>query len=118
MKKNLSSDEINKLPAEKRRQAISEQHQRINNIVTNIQAKKYTPHSGQHCFVATACYGESEMLTLLRNWRDQQESGLGKRFVDFYYSGFGKRSALVLRKFPALKIPARLCINIFARFFI
>lgn len=72
--------------------------------------------SGGSCFVATACYGESEILTTLRNWRDQQTTGFGKTFVDFYYSGFGEYTASVLQKFPLLKIPARFAVKTFLFF--
>ena len=49
------------------------------------------------CFVATAVYGNSEVpqVQVLRNFRDTvlMEHPVGRKFVDFYYSGAGKRTA-------------------------
>ena len=50
-----------------------------------------------NCFVATAVYGDIDApeVQVLREFRDNvlMESDLGRKVVDFYYSGAGKRTA-------------------------
>ena len=55
------------------------------------------PSRGSECFIATAVYGnpEAPQVQALRDFRDNilMEHPLGRKFVDFYYSGAGKRTA-------------------------
>lgn len=61
------------------------------------------------CFVATAVYGSSEspQVQALRDFRDSvlMENALGKKFVEFYYSGAGKRAADFLSEHVPSAIP-------------
>lgn len=59
------------------------------------------------CFIATEIYGDinAKEVKALRKFRDNflSKNYLGKKFIDFYYSGFGKRTAHLIGKFPFTK---------------
>ena len=62
------------------------------------------------CFVATAVYGDknAQQVQTLRELRDNvlMQSSIGRAFVDFYYSGAGKRTAdFIIEHLPSA-IPA------------
>jgi len=57
------------------------------------------------CFVATAVYGniDAREVDILRNFRDNvmQKYAFGRKFIEFYYSGAGERTAnLIKTKMP------------------
>lgn len=56
------------------------------------------------CFIATAVYGNENApeLHILRDFRDNvlNKNYLGKRFVEFYYSGTGEKVAEVIKEIP------------------
>lgn len=62
------------------------------------------------CFVATAVYGDvnSPQVQVLRDFRDQvlSRNPFGEAFVQFYYSGAGKRTADFIRQHLPSTIPA------------
>jgi len=62
------------------------------------------------CFIATAVYGSRDApeVRTLRDFRDNilMQSSTGKAFVDFYYSGAGKRTADFIREHLPSTIPA------------
>ena len=62
------------------------------------------------CFVATAVYGsrDAPQVRTLRDFRDNvlMQSSTGRAFVDFYYSGAGKRTADFIREHLPSSIPA------------
>ena len=62
------------------------------------------------CFVATAVYGsrDAPQVRTLREFRDNvlMQSPTGRAFVDFYYSGAGKRTADFIREHLPSTIPA------------
>lgn len=53
------------------------------------------------CFVATVVYGREDApeVQTLREVRDKvlMQSYFGRKFVDFYYSGFGEKTAQVIK---------------------
>ena len=61
------------------------------------------------CFVATAVYGDrnAPQVNVLRDFRDNvlAKSATGKAFVDFYYSGAGKKAASFVKKRLSSAIP-------------
>jgi len=61
------------------------------------------------CFVATAVYGNRNTpeVQTLRDFRDNvlMRSSIGRLFVDFYYSGAGKRTANFIRECLPSTIP-------------
>jgi|ETN02SMinimDraft_2_1059926.scaffolds.fasta_scaffold29735_3 hypothetical protein len=62
------------------------------------------------CFIATAVYGDTnapEVLTL-RALRDEvlNESRLGRRVVDLYYSGLGEKAANFIEDHAQFTMPA------------
>ena len=61
------------------------------------------------CFVATAVYGnpEAQQVQALRNIRDEFLMGhpLGRKFVEFYYSGAGQKTADFVRNQLPSSIP-------------
>ncbi|MBI2657960.1 hypothetical protein HYX08_04675 [Candidatus Woesearchaeota archaeon] len=65
--------------------------------------------SSSDCFVATAVYGDPEapQVQVLRDFKDNvlMKHPLGKRFVDFYYSGAGKRTAGFIKEHLPSAIP-------------
>ncbi len=62
------------------------------------------------CFIATAVYGDinAPEVQVLRRFRDNvlMETGLGRKIVDLYYSGFGERSANFIREYTSFMIPS------------
>ena len=62
-----------------------------------------------YCFVATAVYGNrnAPQVSTLREFRDSilMRSGLGRAFVDFYYSGAGRKTADFVREHLPSTIP-------------
>lgn len=59
------------------------------------------------CFVATAVYGgeNSSQTDELRRYRDEVlgRSMIGRKFIDFYYGGFGEKAAyFMLNKIPGV----------------
>lgn len=62
------------------------------------------------CFVATAVYGDPQHPAVeeLREFRDEVLVGvpLGRKFVDFYYSGAGRKAAEFVREHAPFLIPA------------
>ncbi|RJQ17604.1 hypothetical protein C4573_01340 [Candidatus Woesearchaeota archaeon] len=62
------------------------------------------------CFVATAVYGDrnAPQVNALREFRDTvlMNSVAGRAFVDFYYSGVGKKTAGFIKKHLPSTIPA------------
>jgi hypothetical protein len=62
------------------------------------------------CFVATAVYGDrnAPQVEILREFRNNvlMQSAVGRAFVDFYYSGAGKRTADFVREQLPSTIPA------------
>jgi len=65
---------------------------------------------GSACFIATAVYGDinAPEVQVLRNFRDRvlMESELGRKLIDFYYSGTGERTADFIKKQVPSVIPA------------
>lgn len=65
--------------------------------VENLRRMRKEIEELRGCFVATAVYGNSEapQVQALRDFRDNilMEYPIGRRFVDFYYSGVGRRTA-------------------------
>lgn len=61
------------------------------------------------CFVATAVYGsrDAPQVRTLREFRDNvlMQSPAGRTFVDFYYSGAGKRTADFITEYLPSAIP-------------
>lgn len=61
------------------------------------------------CFVATAVYGDvnAPQVQTLRDFRENvlMRSSIGRLFVDFYYSGAGKRTANFIREHLPSTIP-------------
>ena len=58
------------------------------------------------CFIATAVYGNENApeIQVLREFRDNvlMNTGLGRKVIDFYYSGVGERIAeLIKERFPS-----------------
>jgi hypothetical protein len=57
------------------------------------------------CFVATAVYGDREapQVRALRQFRDEvlRKSRIGKAFIDFYYSGAGRKLANLIKDIPS-----------------
>ena len=64
----------------------------------------------RECFVATVVYGDrnAPQVETLREFRNNvlMQSVAGRAFVDFYYSGAGKRTADFLREHLPSTIPA------------
>ena len=62
------------------------------------------------CFVATAVYEspDSPEVQVLRQFRDEvlNPNPIGRRLVDFYYSGAGERAASFIRDKLPSAIPA------------
>jgi len=62
----------------------------------NTQEESREPDKSS-CFVATAVYGDinAPEVNVLRDFRDTvlMENGLGRKVVDLYYSGAGKKVA-------------------------
>jgi len=65
--------------------------------------------SATPCFVATAVYGDinAQEVQVLREFRDNvlMETGLGRKAVDLYYSGFGERVADFIKTRASFTIP-------------
>lgn len=61
------------------------------------------------CFIATAVYGnrDAPQVRTLRDFRDDvlTRSAAGKAFVDFYYSGAGKKTADFVKRHLPSTIP-------------
>jgi hypothetical protein len=69
------------------------------------------------CFVATVCFGQHAPETaILRAWRDRYliEREWGRRFIVWYYINGEKIAAMEANR-PALKMAAKVCINIFVK---
>ncbi len=68
-----------------------------------------------HCFIATEIYGDinAPEVETLRAFRDNSLSKnyLGRKFVSFYYSGFGKKTAHLIGMFPFTKKAIRKGLN-------
>lgn len=66
-------------------------------LVRYVRAKEEPAPDPDECFVATAVYGDvnAPQVQKLREIRDNVlvQNSLGRAFVDFYYSGAGKRTA-------------------------
>ena len=63
---------------------------------------------GDDCFVATAVYGSPDCyeVNTLRNIRDDIKNNVfGDMFVRFYYSGFGKNAAKMIKNHAPSLIP-------------
>ena len=64
---------------------------------------------GDPCFVATAVYGNvnAPQVQTLREFRDDvlMKNPIGRAFVDFYYSGTGKKTADFIREHLPSTIP-------------
>lgn len=62
------------------------------------------------CFVATVVYGNKDtpQVRTLRDFRDSvlMQIPIGRAFVNFYYSGAGKRTAVFIRNSLPSTIPA------------
>ena len=65
---------------------------------------------GDPCFVATAVYGDNNapQVQILREFRDKvlMESNIGRSFVNFYYSGAGRKTANFIKNQLPSTIPA------------
>jgi|WetSurMetagenome_2_1015567.scaffolds.fasta_scaffold551700_1 hypothetical protein len=61
------------------------------------------------CFIATAVYGDENCheVQVLRDFRDNvlQESGLGRKVIDFYYGGAGMKAARFIENHVPFAIP-------------
>lgn len=70
---------------------------------------KSDPKTTGACFIATVVYGSvhAPEVQVLRDFRDHvlMESGLGRKVVDLYYSGFGERTAEFIRDHASFMIP-------------
>lgn len=66
-------------------------------------------HEEGDCFVATVVYEDvnSSQIQMLREIRDDvlMKNSLGRTFVEFYYSGAGKRTARFVREHLPSAIP-------------
>lgn len=71
------------------------------------------------CFVATCCFGElnAPEVVSLRRWRDEKliSSTTGRRFVAWYYSGYGNRAAEFIGGKPILRRLGRIVLRVFIR---
>jgi len=65
--------------------------------------------SNKSCFVATAVYGDinAPEVQVLRDFRDDvlRRSALGRKAIDFYYSGAGERTARFIEKHTPSVLP-------------
>jgi hypothetical protein len=72
---------------------------------------------GDTCFIATEVYGDRDApeVKALRTYRDNtlRKNWLGRGFIEFYYSGFGKKTAHLIGKFPFTKKAIRRGLNLF-----
>lgn len=73
--------------------------------------------SGGNCFVATACYGDSNhpSVVTIRAYRDNVlcRSALGRRFIE-WYNETGPRIAVLIDHHPLLRFFARAVVGVFA----
>lgn len=73
------------------------------------------------CYIATAVYGDINhpQVVALRSIRDNKlsKSSIGKSFVSFYYSGFGKRAASLVDKIPGSRYIARKTLDLVVEHF-
>ena len=57
---------------------------------------------GQSCFVATVVYRDinAPQIETLRGFRDEvlAQNPIGRRVIDFYYSGAGQRTAQMVNR--------------------
>jgi len=71
------------------------------------------------CFVATCCFGDlnAPEVVSLRHWRDEKlvSSTIGRRFVAWYYSGYGSRAADFISGKPVLRRLGRIALGAFIR---
>ena len=62
------------------------------------------------CFIASAIYGDPHApeVETLRSYRDNvlMQSAIGRKFVDFYYSGAGEKTADFIKDRVGFLIPA------------
>jgi len=58
------------------------------------------------CFVASVVYGDvnSPEVQVLRNYRDDvlSQNYFGRKFIEFYYGGAGKKVSNLLRDLPSV----------------
>ena len=77
--------------------------------ISQLRQLNFRVYEARICFVATAVYGNPEALQvqILREFRDEvlMQHQFGRRFVDFYYSGAGERTANFIRERLPSSIP-------------
>ncbi len=74
-----------------------------------------SPKENRGCFIATEIYGDinAPEVKTLRTFRDNSlsKNPLGRKFINFYYSGFGKKTAHLIGMFPFTKDAIRRELN-------
>lgn len=83
-----------------------------NNGIINIDivpCPRCFPQESSSCFIATAVYDSSHApeVEVLRKFRDEvlKKSGLGRKVVDLYYSGWGECAAEIIEEQFPFTIP-------------
>lgn len=75
-----------------------------------VNGSQTSPVSKSLCFIATAVYGDinAPQVQTLRDFRDNllMETELGRRLVEFYYSGAGEKTANFIKNKIPSAIPA------------
>lgn len=89
----------------------------FSNMVTGTPGK-YDDSGGGGCFIATAVYGDynAPEVKFLRNIKDDKLNNyfIGRKFIDFYYSGAGEKAAEYIQHKIPWAIPIiRTGLNIF-----
>jgi len=83
---------------------------KVENLEEYIPIDKIGEIENNDCFVATAVYGNrnAPQVETLREFRNNvlMQNTAGRAFVDFYYSGAGKRTAEFIREYLPSTIPA------------
>jgi len=80
---------------------------RVGKRIARRAAGKMTGRAlGKTCFIATVVYDDinAPEVQVLRNYRGNvlMENNLGRKLVDFYYSGIGEKVATCIRQRPFL----------------
>ena len=89
------------------------------NVLHPLMEKLPEPERSSSCFVATCCFGDlnAPEVVSLRRWRDDRlvRSTTGRRFVAWYYSGYGSRAADFISGKPVLRRLGRIALGAFIR---
>jgi len=85
------------------REFVPDEH---GNYPSSEEAEEMRKRDDGGCFIATAVYGDAHApeVEILRVYRDRvlMQTPLGRKAVEFYYSGVGERTAEFIRvSFPS-----------------